>query len=118
MDDAAGTDVHAATFLTRLADEAERAAAACEEIEAFIAEASRRTGASATMMRQAQALDLLRQHVAAIATTLQALSDEAPRSWLVHAGRAVAGVTLSDVAARLSGAETLASDADADVTFF
>jgi hypothetical protein len=61
---------------------------------------------SNTHIQELQSLDMIRQRVAGIADFLEALNETVPEIWRVDANSAARLVTLADMAARLSGAET------------
>jgi len=61
-------------------------------------------------LREFQSLDLLGQRLRGVAGFLDELAKVAPRGWRLDVKRASAGVTLSDLARRLSSAEASAGE--------
>jgi hypothetical protein len=83
----------AALEMAALAQEAERLQA--------LTGALMRHGADAAAIEDAQALDALTQKLSALAGLLTRLGQDAPAGWRLDIAPALAGVTLSDMAARI-----------------
>jgi methionine synthase I (cobalamin-dependent) len=58
-------------------------------------------GADAALIEDAQALDALTQRLSALAGLLARIGQDAPAGWRLDIAPALAGVTLSDLAARI-----------------
>ena len=110
---AGGNDVRADDCLT---DTLERTTRELRAIAASVDELEHVVGAALTLERsdtpsnshilELQSLDVVRQRVAGIADFLEALNETIPQAWRVDAGAASRVITLSEMAARLGGAET------------
>jgi hypothetical protein len=90
-----------AQVLQALALELADAAREAERLQA-LAGALMRDGASAAAIEDAQALDALTQRLSALAGLLARLGQNAPEDWRLDIAPALAALTLSDMATRIS----------------
>jgi hypothetical protein len=104
-------------------------AAVAREMAALAQEAERlqaltgalmRDGADAAAIEDAQALDVLTQKLNALAGLLARLGQDAPQGWRLDIAPALAGLTLSDLAARIghpvaSPSQTVAPTGDCEL---
>lgn len=115
--------IQAPEVLASIAAELEHAGALCDRLETLVTQLVRASRGEplAIALEEAQTVDVLTQHLAALATFTRNLSDQAH-----HGGYdlnvAVAGVTLGDLANRLArvtrDAEPLASADAGDLDLF
>jgi hypothetical protein len=89
-----------AQVLQAVALEMAAAAQEAERLQALTG-ALMRGGADAAAVEDAQALDALTQRLSALAGLLARLGQDAPEDWRLDIAPALAGVTLSDLAARI-----------------
>jgi hypothetical protein len=68
-------------------------------------------GADAALIEDAQALDALTQRLSAMAGLLARIGGDAPAGWRLDIAPALAGVTLSDMAARIGHPAEIPSQA-------
>ena len=99
--------------LVSIADELDHAGELCDRLETLVTRLVRATHGEplAIALHEAQTLDVLVQHLAALASFARRLSDQAGRADY-DLNDAVAGVTLSDLANRLARATQAAAPAE------
>lgn len=100
--------------LSSIAQELEHAGQLCDRLESLVTQLVRATRGEplAIALHEAQTLDVLTQHLAALAIFTRNLSTQAGAGYDLQ--DAVAGVTLGDLAGRLARATGAASNAAAD----
>lgn len=109
-------------ILTRIGIELEEAAASVEDLHALV-DASAKEGAKTdTFFREAQTIDILQQHLVALAAFIAQISETTPTSWLVESNDAVSKVKLSRLRERLSqicsASESVKNDSSGDLHMF
>ncbi|HEY9236562.1 MULTISPECIES: hypothetical protein [Phenylobacterium] len=106
--------VRAPEVLSSIAQELEHAGQLCDRLETLVTQLVRATRGEplAIALHEAQTLDVLTQHLAALATFSRNLSSQGESAGY-DLRQAVAGVTLGDLAGRLSGVSAEAAGADA-----
>ena len=94
----------ATEVLTSIAEELEHAGQLCDRLETLVTQQVRASRGEplAIALHEAQTLDVLTQHLAALATFTRKLSSQ-PQEGGYDLQDAVAGVTLGDLAKRLAG---------------
>ncbi len=111
---------HTPEVLASLAAELEHAGALCDKLELLVTQLVRASRGEPLQiaLTEAQTLDVLTQHLAALAIFTRNLAQQAP-SGAFDLDHAVAGVTLGDLARRLArvshDGEALASSGDLDL---
>lgn len=116
--------VHTPEVLASLASELEHAGELCDRLEVLVTQLVRASRGEPLQiaLHEAQTLDVLTQHLAALATFTRRLSDQAEDPGVYDLNDAVAGVTLGQLANRLAKAtrqgEGLAGDPSGELDLF
>lgn len=110
--------------LASLADELEHAGALCDRLEMLVTQLVRASRGETLeiALHEAQTVDVLTQHLAALATFTRKLSTQAQSGGEYDLSDAIAGVTLGDLAMRLAQvtrqAEALSAAESGDLDLF
>ena len=110
--------------LASLADELEHAGALCDRLEMLVTQLVRASRGETLeiALHEAQTVDVLTQHLAALATFTRRLSTQAHAGGEYDLSDAIAGVTLGDLAMRLAqvtrDAEALSAAESGDLDLF
>jgi hypothetical protein len=107
--------------LVRIGVELSEAAVSVEDLHALVEATVTNGGTTDIFMRQAQTIDILQQHLAALADFLCQLSDAIPPSWRIESEDTMSNVKLSRLRDRLSqmcAAETSDQHASGDLDMF
>ncbi|CAJ0853147.1 hypothetical protein AMST5_00618 [freshwater sediment metagenome] len=108
-------------ILLRIGVELEEAAVSVEDLHALVEAAVKAGGMNETFLREAQTIDMLQQHLYALASFVSELSESMPESWRVESGSAMNKVKLSGLRERLSHIrpeETVNDDNAGDLQLF
>ena len=108
-------------ILLRIGVELEEAAVSVEDLHALVEAAVKAGGMNETFLREAQTIDMLQQHLYALASFVSELSELMPESWRVESGSAMNKVKLSGLRERLSHIrpeETVNDDNAGDLQLF
>lgn len=97
-------------ILIRIGAELEEAAASVEDLHALVDATVTGGGTTDTFLRQAQTIDIVQQHLFALAAFIAELSETTPASWRVESADAMSKVKLSRLRERLS--QICSSDAE------
>jgi hypothetical protein len=89
-------------ILLRIGAELGEAATSVDDLHALVGATVKANGANETFLREAQTIDMLQQHLSALAGFISELSESLPESWRVESGDAVSKVKLSKLRQRLS----------------
>ncbi|MGJ0508704.1 MAG: hypothetical protein ACR652_16580 [Methylocystis sp.] len=89
-------------ILVRISVELEEAAASVDDLHALVDATVKCGGTNETFLHQAQTIDILQQHLFALAAFVSELSETTPESWRVESGDAISKVKLSKLRERLS----------------
>lgn len=89
-------------ILLRIGVELEEAAASVDDLHGLVEATVKLGGMNETFLREAQTIDMLQQHLYALAAFVCELSESMPESWRVESGSAMDKVKLSRLRERLS----------------
>lgn len=88
--------------LVRIGAELSEAAVSVDDLHALVEATVKNGGTTDIFMRQAQTIDILQQHLVALAGFIGELSEDIPPSWKIRSGEAIDNVKLSALRQRLS----------------
>lgn len=89
-------------ILLRIGTELEKAAVSVDNLHSLVEATVKVAGPNETLIREAQTIDMLQQHLFALAGFVSELSETMPDSWRVESADAFSKVKLSKLRERLS----------------
>lgn len=107
--------------LVRIGAELEDAAGSVEDLHALVEATVKNGGTNDIFLRQAQTIDILQQHLFALADFVSQLSEGIPASWKIESSDAMSNVKLSRLRERLTqicGGDSLESQVSGDLHMF